>query len=157
MLKAEIKAGEHYAVPWSPPVRPHLAEDTCPSVTARLAMPEDTARSDFVSVTGPRTRGRAGSRHPTPATTQNPRSRAYARLYDWDADGPMRCHGLVVSVGAFPAVRALDAQAAYRRWPMAAANARRGFRARVPEPNRQTAEPQVRRGHGAGARCEWSG
>jgi hypothetical protein len=55
--------------------------------------------------------------NPTPATTQNARSRTYARLCDWDADGTVRCHGLFVCVGSFPLVRGLDAQAAYRSRP----------------------------------------
>jgi len=57
--------------------------------------------------------------NPTPATTQNPRSRTYAQLNDWETGLNSGKPRRVTSVGAFPLVRALDAQVADRRPPTA--------------------------------------
>src|SRR5215831_2614850 len=89
--------------------------------------------------------------NPTPATTQSPRSRAYAQLYDPAKGGTARCHGLVVSVGAFPLVRGLDAQAAFRRWPMARQMRGEASGRGYPNPSPAIANRRSGARHGAGA------
>src|SRR5215470_17064109 len=105
---------------------------------------------------GQRERSVKPSAQPTLVRTQHlplretPRSLAYARLCDWDADGVMRCHGLFVIVGAFALVRSLDTQAGYGSWPMSRRMGGEVSGRVYPTPNHQIAKPQVR----SEARCQ---